>query len=203
MPLEYYHLAEKPFELSPDPKFLFFTPGYEEALNTVLEGIIGRRGLIVITGEAGTGKTLLVYSLMNRLPSSIKTGFLFHSTFNFTEILTEILMDLGEPPAGESEDLKIKFLDFLMKLKERGEALAVFIDEAQKLSEDALRGLLQLLNREPWIPEILQWVLVGQTEFEKNFNTISTAFPRLHSPLRTRLSLLSDQESLDYIEHRL
>jgi general secretion pathway protein A len=203
MPLDYYHLSEKPFELSPDPRFLFFTPGYEEALNTALEGIMDRRGLIVITGEAGTGKTLLVYSLMNRLPGSMKTAFLFHSTFNFTEILTQIFIDLGEPPAGENEDLKIKLTDFLIKLKGRGEGLVVFIDEAQKLSEDALRGLLQLLNLEPWIPEILQLVLVGQTEFENSLNTISTAFPRLHSPLRTRLPLLSAQESLEYIEHRL
>jgi general secretion pathway protein A len=204
MQLDYYRLSEKPFELSPDLKFLFLTPSYLEAKQKAEEGIINRKGLMILTGEAGTGKTMLIYSLMSGLPSHIKTALIFHSTFNFKEILNQIFSELGDPhDSGEKQDLQIKLLDHLRKLKERGEVLAVFIDEAQKLSPEALRGLFHLLNMEPWIHETLQLILVGQTEFEKNLNTVAAGYTILHAPRQAYIPVLSPQESKAYIEHRL
>ena len=204
MPLAYYGLSDKPFELSPDLKFLYLTPGYRVALEAVGRGITDRKGLIVLTGEVGTGKTMLIYGLMDRLPQKVKTAFIFHSTYNFRELLEQIVSELEEPmPTEGIVELKNKFLSYLEKLKGRGELLAVLIDEAQKLSEEVVRGLFSLLEAESWVSETLQIVLVGQPELEETFNA---AFLRNHpkiNPLRITINPLSKKESLDYIEYRL
>ena len=204
MPLDYYRLSEKPFELSPDLKFLYLTSGYREALRSVQDGIIDLRGLMVLTGEAGTGKTMLIYGLMGGLPGHIKTAFIFHSTFSFNEILSQIFSELGEPQEpGEKQDLKSKFLDYLGKLRDRGEILAVFIDEAQKLSPEVLRGFFHFLEGDPWISGTLQLVFAGQAELENLLNTVAASYLRLRSPVRARIPILTPEESLAYIEYRL
>ncbi len=204
MQLAYYGLSDKPFELSPDLKFLYLTPGYRIALEAVGRGINDRKGLILLTGEVGTGKTMLIYGVMDRLPQKVKTAFIFHSTYNFRELLEQIISELEEPiPTEGIVELKNKFLSYLEKLKGRGELLAVLIDEAQKLSEEVVRGLFSLLEAEPWVSETLQIVLVGQPELEETFNA---AFLRNHpkiKPLRITINPLSKKESLDYIEYRL
>ncbi len=204
MPLAYYGLSDKPFELSPDLKFLYLTPGYRIALEAVGRGITDRKGLILLTGEVGTGKTMLIYSLIDRLPQRVKTAFIFHSTYNLRELLEQIISELEEPMPKEGiDELQNKFLSYLEKLKGRGELLAVLIDEAQKLSEEVLRGLFSLLESQSWVSEILQIVLVGQPEIEEPFKA---AFLRNHpkiNPLRITVNPLSQKESFEYIEHRL
>ncbi len=204
MQLNYYGFSDKPFELSPDPKFLYLFPGYQEALELVWKGITDRKGLIIVTGEVGTGKTMLIHSLMARLPAQVKTAFIFHSTYDFKEMLEKIYSELGDRPSNEGEDdFKIRILSSLSQLRERGELLAAFIDEAQKLSEKVLRGLLDLLDSEPWISETLQLVLVGQPEFEERIDTVVPGYRTRISPQRVRINALSIEESLNYIEHRL
>ena len=204
MQLNYYGFSDKPFELSPDPKFLYLTSGYKEALETVWKGITERKGLIILTGEVGTGKTMLIYSIIARLPTHIKAALIFHPTYNFKELIELIYLELGESPPTEGiNDFEIRILAYLRKLREQGEILAVFIDEAQKLSEDVLRGLLNFLDSEPWISQTLQLVLVGQTEFEETLNTTTLGYRSRISPKQVRINILSMKESLDYIEHRL
>jgi general secretion pathway protein A len=204
MQLNYYGFSDKPFELSPDPKFLYLTSGYKEALETVWKGITERKGLIILTGEVGTGKTMLIYSIIARLPTHIKAALIFHPTYNFKELIELIYLELGESPPTEGiNDFEIRILAYLRKLREQGKILAVFIDEAQKLSEDVLRGLLNFLDSEPWISQTLQLVLVGQTEFEETLNTTTLGYRSRISPKQVRINILSMKESLDYIEHRL
>ena len=155
MPLEYYGFSDKPFELSPDLKFLYLTPGYRIALEAVCRGITDQKGLIVLSGEVGTGKTMLIYGVMERLPQKVKTAFIFHSTYNLRELLEQIFSELEEPVPSEGiVELKKNFLSYLEKLKGRGEILALLLDEAQKLSEEVVRGLLSLLrSRTPGFPK--------------------------------------------------
>jgi general secretion pathway protein A len=204
MQLAYYGLSDKPFELSPDLKFLYLTPGYRIALEAVVRGITDRKGLILLIGEVGTGKTMLIYGVMDRLPQKVKTAFIFHSTYNFRELLEQIISELEEPmPTEGIDELKNKFLSYLEKLKGRGELLAVLIDEAQKLSEEVVRGLFSLFEAKSWVSETLQIVLVGQPELEGTFNA---AFLRNHpkiKPPRITINPLSKKESLEYIEYRL
>ncbi|MBI4766307.1 MAG: AAA family ATPase, partial [Deltaproteobacteria bacterium] len=204
MQLEYYGFSDKPFELSPDLKFLYLSLGFRMALETAARGIIERKGLIVLTGEVGTGKTMLIYGVMEKLPPKVKTAFIFHSTYNFKELLQQLFYESEEAvPTGGIAELKTSFLKYLNQLKDRGELLAILLDEAQKLSEEVFKGLFSLLETEPWVSETLQVVLVGQPELEETFNA---AFLRYHpkiTPLRIKISLLSSKESLEYIEHRL
>jgi general secretion pathway protein A len=200
----YYGFSDKPFELSPDIKFLYLTSGYQEALDTVRKGITDQKGLIILTGEVGTGKTMLIYTIMAHLPAHIKTAFIFHSTYNFEEMLEQIFSEIGgSPQTGGRDNFKIRILTYLKKLRDQGKLLAVFIDEAQKLSQEVLRGLLTLLDSEPWVSETLQLVLVGQSEFEENQETLWVRYGSRISPERVRINSLSRKESLDYIEHRL
>ena len=204
MQLEYYGFSDKPFELSPDLKFLYLPAGYRIALEAVGRGITDGKGLIVLTGEVGTGKTMLIYGVMEKLPPKVKTAFIFHSTYNFKELLQQIFYELEEAvPTGGVAELKTNFLHYLTRLKDRGELLAILLDEAQKLSEEVFKGLFSLLETEPWVSETLQVVLVGQPELEETFHT---AFLRYHpkiNPLRIKINPFSREESLEYIEHRL
>ncbi len=204
MQLEYYGFSDKPFELSPDLRFLYLTAGYRIALEALCRGITDRKGLIALTGEVGTGKTMLIYGAMERLPKRVKTAFIFHSTYDLKELLQQIFSELEESvPTGGIDELKNQFLLHLNKLRDQGELLAILLDEAQKLSDEVIKGLFSLLEAESWVSEILQIVLVGQPELEETFNT---AYMRYHpkiNPVRIKINLLSREESLDYIEHRL
>jgi general secretion pathway protein A len=204
MQLKYYGLSDKPFELSPDLKFLFVTSGYRKAFETIQEGIFSRKGLMALTGEVGTGKTMLIYRLIRELPETVKTAFVYHSTGSLKEIIAQIFADLGEaaspdPAGGEDRTLP----DYLRRLKARGEILAVLIDEAQDLSPAVLQGFLHFFDDAPETAETLQLVLVGQTEFEEMFKRALADYPTLSAPVRASIPLLSPTESLDYIEHRL
>jgi general secretion pathway protein A len=204
MQLEYYGFSDRPFELSPDLKFLFLTAGYRIALEALGRGILDRKGLVVLIGEVGTGKTMMIYSVMERLPPKVKTAFIFHSTFNFKELLQQIFSELDEVvPVGGMDELKDQFLLYLGQLKDQGETLAVFLDEAQKLSEEVVGGLFSLLKAESWVSEIFQVVLVGQPELEETFQAAFLRHRPNINPLQIKINPLSRQESLDYIEHRL
>lgn len=204
MPLDYYGFSDRPFELSPDLKFLYLPSGYRTALEAVVRGIMDNKGLVVLTGEVGSGKTMLLYGVMEKLPPRVKTAFIFHSTYNFEELLQQIYYESEEElPAGGITELKKNFLRYLIRLRDRGELLAILIDEAQKLSEEVFQGLFSLLEAEPWVPEILQVVLVGQPELESTFQTFfSRCHPKI-TPLRIKINPFSREESLEYIAHRL
>ena len=204
MYLEYYGFSDNPFALAPDPKFLYLTKGHEDVLEAVLRGVEERKGLMVLTGEVGTGKTMLIHSILGRLPENVKTAFIFHSTYKFRELLEQVFSELGETVSiREVEELKRRFIIFLRKLKKEGGVLAVFIDEAQHLSEEVIRELLSLFRLEPWITGYFQLVLVGQPELDAIINNGLLKYPPPKGFLRMAIHPLTKQESLEYIEHRL
>jgi general secretion pathway protein A len=200
----HYGFSEKPFELSPNPKFLFLTSGLQSTLETILNGIRDRKGWIVLSGEVGTGKTMLTYGVMDRLPQQVKAVFIFHSTYSYGELLGQILSELGEPVSkGGLENLRNHLIRYLEVRREKGETLAVLIDEAQKLSQEVVRELFGLLAWEPWVDKTLQLVLVGQPELDGIIDAALLKSRPPKSGLRIVIHPLSNKESYEYIEHRL
>jgi general secretion pathway protein A len=204
MLINYYGFSEKPFELLPDLTFLYSTNGYRTALEAVSTGINERKGLMILTGEVGTGKTMVIHGVLEGLPEEVKTAFIFHSTFEFTDLLKQILYELGETSAfEEAQELKKPFLEYLKDIREKGELLTVLIDEAQLIPRNVVVDLFHIFELEPWISETLQLVLAGQPEFMETYHDALSKHRPPRPPQEISLEPLSAKESLDYIESRL
>jgi len=132
--LNFYGLTEKPFNPTPDPRFLYMSPGHREALAQLLYGVQERKGFIVLTGQVGTGKTTLVHALRQRLNGQTAVAFVFNSTLPFDGILEYALQDLGVPKAGESQAQRLIALNnFLVERERAGQNTVLILDEAQNL----------------------------------------------------------------------
>jgi general secretion pathway protein A len=227
----FFGLSDKPFEVTPDSKFLFLSSNHLEVMNTMLLGIRDRKGLIVVTGEVGTGKTILVHSVLERLEEGVKSAFIFHTTLTFEELLKAILVELEQPTPGKDEKiLWEQLVQYSKQVSAQEETLAIIIDEAHKLDEAVIKKLLQRVI-EPRSRH-LQIILVGQPELEKKLElsavsrfrrskmdrrkfSIPAYSPERRSGQERRSSLqerigvrleikpLTDDESKRYIEHRL
>ena len=169
---QFYNFSEKPFNLTPDPKFLYLTPSLREALASMLYGINERKGFINITGEVGVGKTTLIYTLFNNLNEKVKTAFVYHTTSTFEQLLAYILTDLNI-----SVDTQDK-ITFLNKLNEylacnisNDGTLAIIVDEAQNIPNKVMEEFRLLSNLETSKQKLLQILLVGQPELEAKLNS--------------------------------
>ncbi|MEW6185743.1 MAG: AAA family ATPase [Thermodesulfobacteriota bacterium] len=204
MHLEFYGFSGKPFELSPDLAFLYLNKSYLRAMETILRGIYEKNGVMVLIGEVGTGKTMLIHGVMARLNQNVKKAFIFHSTYDFKDLIQQILFELGEPTAYEAiQALKKPFLNYLEAMRKRGELLAVLIDEAHLLPRGVFEDLFHLIELNPWTSEILQLVLVGQPELEQRYINAFYKYRLQNPPLGVKIKTLSADESVDYIEYRL
>jgi len=170
----------------------------------MIYGIRERRGFISISGEVGTGKTTLIYSLLGRLDESVKTVHIFHTKATFEELLKNILLELEVPNIQEGKiDLLRLLNEYLIQKLAHGENLAVIIDEAQNLSPDVLEELRMLSNLETPKTKLLQIVLVGQPELETKLNSEELRQLKQRIGIRRRISRLNEEESREYIDHRL
>ena len=133
---KFYGFSEKPFEVTPDPRFLYLTSSHRRALDCMIDGIKNRRGFISVTGEPGTGKTTLVYSLLsslNRYEAKVKTVYIFHSTITFRDLLKNTLLELGLRAEGEGQkSLSNRLAEYLTQM-DADETIAIIIDEAHNL----------------------------------------------------------------------
>ncbi len=198
---EFYGLSEKPFELLPDPKFLFLTISHRKIIASVMDGIRNRRGFISITGEVGTGKTTLIRYLLGKFEyeEKVKTVFIFHPTITFQELLKNILLELDLEVMKDSKGALLRQLDdYLTQMSARDETLVIIIDEAQDLSKEVM-GELGML------PKLasLQIVFVGQPEFEDKLNPQSLKQLKQRIEIKHQIRVFSEEESKDYINHRL
>lgn len=201
---EFYGFSEAPFNISPDPNFLYQTPDHREALSSMIYGIVERKGFITITGEVGTGKTTLIYALLKNLQEKVKTVFIFHTHFTFKQLLKNILQELELPTVGEGEvDLLRQLNEYLIERLSKGENLAIIIDEAQNLSKEVMEGLRMLSNLETPKSKLLQIVLVGQPELEAKLDSPDLRQLKQRIEIRRRIRPLSPEECRKYIDHRL
>jgi type II secretory pathway predicted ATPase ExeA len=204
MILDYYKLAEQPFGVTPDPRFLFLTPTHREALASVLYGARAGRGFTALIAKPGMGKTTLLFDFLNKVKDGSKTAYLFQPQYTPQDLLRSLLADLGiEDDGADFVGMHRKLIDCLMSESKQGKQLVVVVDEAQNLDEPALELLRMLSNFETPREKMMHLILVGQPQLAEKL-----ASPRL-TQLRQRISIiarlepLSLEETHQYIDHRL
>jgi type II secretory pathway predicted ATPase ExeA len=201
----HFGFRDMPFGVAPDPRFFFRNDHYSEGLDILAEGIRAKKGLLLVTGEVGTGKTILLRKLMRHLEAS--TRFVFVSTSHLTSdgLIDLIFDDIALPTQGKTGFELVQALrDYLLQQNREARIVALLIDEAQKLTDGALESLCDLSNLETEQEKLLQIVLVGQPELIVKLRkpALQRIKQRVAIHHQTRaLSLASDVEH--YIRHRL
>jgi general secretion pathway protein A len=200
----FFGLQEKPFSITPDPRFLFLSPSHQEALGHLLYGIEERKGFITVTGEVGTGKTLLCRALLGHLGGHIRTALIFNSFMLEIELLRSINEDFGIPQGSATRKELIDHLNqFLIAEFSAGRNAVLIIDEAQNLSPPVLEQIRMLSNLETERGKLLQIVLVGQPELRQQLARPELRQLNQRIALRYHIQPFNRQETEDYINHRL
>ena len=200
---EFYGFSEKPFEITPDPKFLYLTSSHRKALDAMIKGIESRQGFISITGEVGTGKTTLIHYLLMSLDDKVKTAFIFHPSITFEELLGSILRELYLEVTGKDKKTLLHHLVEYLSRIGRDETVTVIIDEAQHLAIETLQELEKLSDLAHMASGRLQIVFVGQPEFENILSSPNLKIINQRIRIRSKITTLTAEESREYIEHRL
>jgi general secretion pathway protein A len=200
----FYGLQEKPFQLSPDPRFLFLADSHREALAHLLFGIEQEQGFIAVTGEVGTGKTTLCRTLLHRVDPSAEVAIIFNPQLSASELLAAIHVELGlDPGEGSRRELMERLNRFLLEKKEDGRRVLLIVDEAQTLGPDALEQIRMLSNLETETSKLIQIILLGQPEFDDMLESPSLRQLRQRISVRWRLCPLRPAETAEYVRHRL
>jgi general secretion pathway protein A len=204
---EFFGLKESAFNVSPDPRYFFLTPVMREALAGLAYGVQRRKGIILLTGEVGTGKTTLLNQLMDWLrQNQAATAFVFNTRLNVEDLFNYILTDFGISCASRAKsDMLIRLNTWLLHRYVAGEPepAVLIVDEAQNLSLELLEEIRLLTNLETSNEKLLQIVLSGQPELEWKLKDPKLRQLRQRITLRYRTSQLSLSETLSYIEERL
>lgn len=204
MYVSFFNLREQPFNLTPDPRFLFLSPQHEEALSHLLYGIYERKGFIEITGEVGTGKTLLCRTLLERLDDSVSTALIFNSYLTELELLQAILSDFGLTCEETSRKAYIDTLNqYLLDEFTAGRNAVVIVDETQNMDLAVLEQLRMLSNLETDDGKLLQVVLIGQPELREKLALREMRQLDQRIAVRYHLHSLTLQETQQYVQHRM
>jgi general secretion pathway protein A len=202
--LTFYGLTEKPFNATPDPRFLYLSPAHREALAQLLYGVRERKGFIVLTGKAGTGKTTLLHALRQRLDGQTAVSFVVHSALPFDGILEYVLEDLGIAKSGESRAQRLMALNsFLIERERAGQNTVLILDEAQNLAPSTLEEIRLLSNFETPTTKLLQILLVGQPELKAKLQLPELAQLTQRIGVRCQVPTLTLGEAREYIRTRL
>src|ERR687891_165756 len=200
----FFGLQEKPFSITPDPRFLFLSPSHQEALGHLLYGIEERKGFITVTGEVGTGKTLLCRALLDRLGRHVQTALIFNSFLLEIELLRSVNEDFGIPQGGATRKELIDHLNqYSIGECSAGRNAVRIIDEAQNLASPVLEQIRMLSNLETERGKLLQIVLVGQPELRHQLARPELRQLNQRIALRYHLRPFDRRETSDYINHRL
>ena len=201
----FYNLQRNPFEITPDPTFLFATKKHNEALASLYYGVKRRKGFVVLTGEVGTGKTLLVRCLLQILSrANVAYAYVFNPRLTPMEFLQYIAGDFRLPTAGKSKsELLLDISSFVIARFKKGCATVLVVDEAHHLSIDVLEEIRLLTNLETPEQKLLQILLVGQPELDYKLDSVDLRQLKQRIALRSCLGALTLEETQGYVYRRL
>jgi general secretion pathway protein A len=201
---KFYGFKEKPFEITPDPRFLYLSENHKEALAQLTYAVGEKKGFTVITGEVGTGKTLLVQTLLGRLNGNVRTAYLFNPRLNSTDFLQYICEDFGLNGHNKSKGEHIAQLHhFLTACYANNENVVLIIDEAQNLDPELLEEVRLLTNLETPKKKLLQIILLGQPELNDILDNPQCRQLKQRVSLRYHLQPLKREETEEYVLKRL
>src|SRR5467141_1356920 len=202
--LDFYKLRDQPFGVTPDPRYLYFSPGHREALASMFYGIETGRGFLSLVAEPGMGKTTLLFQLLQRWKGYVHSAFLFQTQCDSRELIRYLLDDLGLK--SEAEDIVRMHSDlneFLYRETKAGRRVVVFIDEAQNLTDSVLETVRLLSDFEAPDKKLLQIILAGQPELAPRLSRPGLAQLRQRVAIQARLDPLPAAEVVRYVHHRL
>jgi general secretion pathway protein A len=202
---EFFGLRANPFNVNPDPRYLFLTRHTEEALACLTYGIQSRKGFVLLTGEVGTGKTTLINKLLEWLRlQQVATAFVFNSRMNVPQFLDYMMADFGIPCETKSKSQILQRLyNWLLDRYRAGETAVLIVDEAQNLTDEVLEEIRMLTNLETFTEKLLQIVLVGQPELEAKLKQPQLRQLRQRLTLRAKTHPLTLEETKAYVQQRL
>ena len=202
---KFFGFSKRPFDITPNHRFLYPTPGHRKALNSLLYGIHERRGLIVLTGDVGTGKTTLLHAALQRLDAKTKWAFIFNTDLRFLEVLAMILDELKLlKPKKLTKFAALRTLNhFAIRQTAKGGNVVIVVDEAQNLSSETMENLRLLSNLESNKLKLIQLVIAGQPELDDLFREPASKQFVQRICLRRLVSPLGEKDTYKYLQHRL
>lgn len=201
----FFGFKESPFNLSPDPSFLYRSPQHEEALANLIYGVQSRKGFIVLTGEVGTGKTTMLQCLRDFLENQrIEFAFLFNSRINVEQFFEMIAYDLNlRCPRTSKTEVLFALNNLLVQQANSGRTTTLIVDEAHNLSWEVMEEIRLLGNLETRRGKLLQIILAGQPELDRKLDAPDMRQLKQRIVLRCHLKPLEETEAIEYILTRL
>jgi type II secretory pathway predicted ATPase ExeA len=202
---KFFGLKENPFNVNPDPRYLFLTHHTQEAMACLTYGIETRKGFIMLTGEVGTGKTTLINKLLEWLHKErVSTAFVFNPRLSVSQFFDFMMADFGiHCESRQKGQMLLKLNQWLLERYQAGERAVLIVDEAQNLSPQMLEEIRLLTNLETSTEKLLQIVLAGQPELEQKLNQPQLRQLRQRITLRAKTRQLTLDETQGYIQERL
>ncbi len=201
---DYFGFSEKPFDLTPDPKYLYLSPKHKEVLAHLVYGLQENNGFLKIIGEVGTGKTMICRSFLKELNTDFNIAYVLNPSVDELELLQTINAELGLAAASTSKKLLIDTLNrFLLEERKKGNRVVVIIDEAQDLKAGVLEQLRLLSNLETETEKLIQIVLIGQPELDRLLERPELRQLTQRITIQWELLPLNQEETRGYIQHRL
>ncbi len=204
MYLQFYGLQQAPFDITPNPRFLFHSAKHREAFNHLLYGIRERKGFVQLTGEVGAGKTTLCRALLEQLEGHYSTALILNPVLRGDELMKAIATEYGLDVKGKDRmETMTALSDFLLKQTLAGRETVLIVDEAQNLTEELLEQVRLISNIETDDRKLLQIVLMGQPELRDRLNSHKLRQLRQRITVRFHLNALTRTEVGQYVHHRL
>jgi general secretion pathway protein A len=207
MYLNFFGLAEKPFSITPDPRYLYLSTRHADALAHLLYGINEAGGFIQLTGEVGTGKTTTIRTLLAQAPKDAEIALILNPRLSATEFLRtlceELGLGVGWEPGDDTKDLVDLLNRYLLRAHAAGRRVVLIVDEAQNLGAEVLEQVRLLTNLETESAKLLQIILIGQPELRVLLARQELRQLAQRITGRYHLAPLSREETVAYVRHRL